>query len=389
VNAVTAQGIVLAALFGLGAAVGSLLNVCIYRLPRADRFWTALKDLVYPPSHCPTCRQRIAFRDNVPIFGWLLLAGRCRNCRAPISVRYPLIELLTATVFAALYWFEVRNWWHVEDSSLFHALGPAGSIWSVWLSPAAVQHWRFAAHSILIAALITVTVIDLDLGIIPDTVTLPTMALGIVANGVIGHIYIVPLWYQTPEMAASAGRHAALLESLLPRGALEQWFGPWLAFSGVPEWIAAHPHVHGLALSLAGLVVGGGSVWGVRLVGRWALRREAMGFGDVVLMAMIGSFLGWQAALLAFCLGLLLAVVLVLPCRFWTRDGSFAFGPFLASGTLLVLLAARTLWPVFEIHVLALGPLLIPMAIVMGVCSLMLLYLIRIAERPQACPEGQ
>ncbi len=372
-----AQWIALAVVFVVGAAIGSLLNVCIYRLPRAETFWQALCSLIGPPSHCPQCRQPIAFRDNIPIFGWMLLAGRCRTCRNSISMRYPLIELLTACLFAGLYWFEVRHWCQIEESSLFHELGPAGSIWSVWLSPAAIQHWRFAAHAILITALVTVTMIDQDLGWIPDTVTLPGMAAGILANGAVGQVYLVPLWYQTPEMAASAGRHLALFEAFLPHGALEQWSEPWLAFRSVPEWIGAHPHLHGLAVSLAGIIIGGGTVWAVRIVGRWALRREAMGFGDVVLMAMIGSFLGWQAALLAFWLALVVAVAVAVTCRTFVREGEFAFGPYLAVGTLLVLVTARIFWPTFEIHVLALGPLLVPLALILAAAAIALLVAVR------------
>lgn len=375
-----AQGIALAVVFVLGAAVGSLLNVCIYRLPRADGFWLALRRLVYPPSHCPGCRQPIAFRDNVPILGWLLLAGRCRTCRARISIRYPLIELLTACLFAGVYWFEVRNWWQVEESSLYHALGPAGSIWSVWLSPAAVQHWRFAAHAFLIAALITVTMIDLDLGWIPDSVTLPVMAGGVLANAVTGQVYLVPFWYQTSDMAASAGRHAALFEALLPDALLQEWFGTWLAFRGAPDWVATHPHLHGVAVSLAGMIAGGGIVWAVRFLGQWALKREAMGFGDVMLLAMIGSFLGWQAVLLIFWLALVLAVAVAVPFRTFSRAGEFAFGPYLAVGTLLVLIAGRTLWPTYEIQVLALGPLLVPLALIMAAIAIVLLVAVRVLK---------
>ncbi|HVT76321.1 MAG TPA: prepilin peptidase [Acidimicrobiales bacterium] len=88
----TAVVLVFAALFGL--AIGSFLNVAVYRLPRHE----SLSD---PPSRCPNCGARIAWRDNIPVVSWLLLRGRCRACRAPISARYPLIEAATALVFVA------------------------------------------------------------------------------------------------------------------------------------------------------------------------------------------------------------------------------------------------------------------------------------------------
>ncbi|MEN8754150.1 MAG: prepilin peptidase, partial [Desulfobacterales bacterium] len=80
---------VIVVVFGL--CVGSFLNVCIYRIP-------ASKSIVYPGSMCPTCGTAIRYYDNIPLLGYLWLAGKCRQCRSPISIRYPLIELLTGTV---------------------------------------------------------------------------------------------------------------------------------------------------------------------------------------------------------------------------------------------------------------------------------------------------
>ena len=85
-----------AAIFALGLAFGSFLNVCIYRLPLGI-------SVVHPRSSCPNCKQPIAFYDNVPILSWLLLRGRCRHCQAPISARYVVVELLTGALFLACY----------------------------------------------------------------------------------------------------------------------------------------------------------------------------------------------------------------------------------------------------------------------------------------------
>src|SRR5947207_15010217 len=82
--------------FAIGACVGSFLNVVVWRLPRDE-------SLVTPPSHCPKCNHRLAWRDNIPIFGWLLLGGKCRYCRASIAIRYPIVELATALLFALFY----------------------------------------------------------------------------------------------------------------------------------------------------------------------------------------------------------------------------------------------------------------------------------------------
>jgi leader peptidase (prepilin peptidase) / N-methyltransferase len=79
----------------MGGAIGSFLNVVVYRLPLGI-------SLVHPPSHCPACKQPIRWFDNVPVLGWIVLGGRCRNCRSRISIRYPLVEALTAAMFGVL-----------------------------------------------------------------------------------------------------------------------------------------------------------------------------------------------------------------------------------------------------------------------------------------------
>src|SRR5436190_4759994 len=83
-------------LFALGACIGSFLNVVVWRLPRGE-------SLSHPPSHCPKCNTKLAWKDNVPIFGWLWLRGKCRYCKEPISARYPIIEAITAAMFVLYY----------------------------------------------------------------------------------------------------------------------------------------------------------------------------------------------------------------------------------------------------------------------------------------------
>jgi len=360
--------VVLASLFLLGSVFGSLLNVCIYRLPREERFWAALRYLVYPPSHCPRCQYRIRWWDNVPILGWLILRGRCRNCQGTISVRYPLIEFLTGSLFALVYWFEVPDWWApaVAQSSVYHEYGPQTLVAWPWMSPVVMLHCRYAVHLVLVVALVVATFIDIDLRIIPDTVTLPAMAVGVLANGILAQVYIVPLWYQSPVMKAAGGMFEMLLREFFPAGLIPNWFSPAVPSLGVPAWITAHPHWHGLCLSLVGIVVGGGMIWGIRLVGAWALRREAMGFGDVILMAMIGSFVGWQATLAIFVLSLLSAIVVAIPLWLIWRERELPYGPYLSLGALLSLLLARQIWPWFDTRIFSMGPMLAPAALFMA-----------------------
>lgn len=362
-NIITIEyGVVLAGWFVLGSVFGSLLNVCIYRLPREERFWQALRYLVHPPSHCPRCQNRIRWFDNIPILGWLILGGRCRDCRGTISPRYPLIELLTGTLFAVAYWLEVPDWWApaVAQSSVFHALGPSAPGNWPWMSPVVMLHCRYVMHLVLIVALIVATFIDIDLRIIPDTVTLPAMAVGVLANWLLAQVYIVPLWYQTAAMKSAGDLFGMLFHGIGPPAIFPGWFALGAPPLGVPAWVAAHPHLHGLCMSVAGIVVGGGIIWAVRLAGEWALKREAMGFGDVVLMAMIGSFLGWQGTVIVFVLSLVTALVVTVPLWLIWRERELPYGPYLSLGALLLLLFARQIWPWFDTRIFSMGPMLIP-----------------------------
>jgi len=274
--------IMLVYLFAMGAVVGSFLNVCIYRLPQRNRLRDQLAGLLSPPSTCPRCGNRICAFDNVPILGWLKLRGRCRICKGRIAPRYPLIELANALLFVGVYWLEVPSGYGVTlaDSCVYTRLGPDAVAGSTWLSATAVVHWRYLYHIVLFEALLVATFIDFDHMIIPDGATLPAMAVGLIGGGVVGRLYLVPVWFQDPI-------RLRLLDPLFP-----DWMRPLLHAPRIPEWISQHPHLHGLAVSLAGLIVGGGLVWIVRVIGTRVLRREAMGFGDVILMAMIGSLVG-------------------------------------------------------------------------------------------------
>ncbi len=313
-------------LFVLGATIGSFLNVCVYRLPKHERLLDQIRGLWSPPSHCPRCKRRILLRDNLPVVGWLRLAGRCRFCRTRISPRYPLIEAANGLLFVGLFLCEVPtgSFARVEDSCLFSPLGPHAEPHSSLLSPAMVCFWRWLYHLVLVESLVVASLIDFDQRIIPDGATLPAMAVGVLGS-LAGCLYIVPVWFQD----------ASLLHSLMD--VTGSRFGSWMQGPPVPLWIADHPHWHGLAVSLAGLVVGGGSVWVVRILGQWVLKREAMGFGDVILMATIGSFLGWQPTLIVFFLAPLCALVVVAACLVFRRDREIPYGPYLSLATLVVI----------------------------------------------------
>lgn len=132
--------------------MGSFLNVCASRLPKRASLWS-------PGSACPACAQPIRWYDNVPVVSFLVLGGRCRDCKAPIAWRYPIVEVGTALLFALAY---VRL-----------GLG-----------------WELALALVFLSALMVITVIDLEHQLIPDRITLPVIAAGFVGSVVLGR----PAW---------------------------------------------------------------------------------------------------------------------------------------------------------------------------------------------------
>ena len=339
-------------LFVLGLCIGSFLNVCIHRFPVKRRLRDQLWSLNSHSSGCPRCSSAIRWHDNVPLLGWLILRGRCRSCRLPISVRYPLVELLTAVLFVVLYQCEmpVNFWGGVGTAGLQTADGP----WAVFPQSAAVVwlHVRYGLHVAMVCCLIVATFIDLELWIIPDGSTVPLMLFSILVHTVSGQCWIVPVWFQDSSVAAT-------LRTVLPDSL------SWLMFSwDAMPFAAGYPHLHGFFVSVAGLVAGGGIVWLVRLIGACVLRREAMGFGDVVLMAMIGSVIGWQPVLVVFVLSMLLAIMfMAVPLLLLRKDG-FPFGPWLSLAAVVLMLFWAVLWPRFQ-PFFQLGPLLLPIATVL------------------------
>ncbi len=368
-------GIVLGWLFILGAVIGSFLNVCIYRIPQQPRLWDALKGLYDPPSHCPRCQTHISFRDNVPIIGWLKLRGRCRYCRGRISFRYPLIEAMNGLLFAVVYWFEVPHEWgaSILDSCVYSPMGPTEIPRSFWFSETAIVHWRYFYHMVLLESLVVASLIDFDLRIIPDASTLPAMAVGVVGAFALGRVYLVPVWFQEPQLLSP-------FQDLLPA-----WTHFALTAERVPAWVGNYPHFHGLMVSLVGLIVGGGTVWAVRIIGFRILRQEAMGFGDVILMAVIGSFLGWQPTVVVFFLAPVCALAAVAACWIFRKHREIPYGPYLSLATLLVILGWQTIWPIAE-RVFSLGPVLLFVVLLMTVFLVLTLQLVQGIKRLMGIP---
>jgi leader peptidase (prepilin peptidase)/N-methyltransferase len=211
-------------IFFLGLAFGSFLNVCIYRLPLG-------LSVVAPRSACPHCKRPIAFYDNLPVISWLLLRGRCRNCETKISARYLFIEVLTGVLFLGCY-----AYFGFTLATL-----------------------KYCVFGFLLLGLIFT---DAETKLLPDKLTLPGLALGLVFSSIVPvndvASQFLPGMLDLPFSADLAARLFSLFDSLL-----------------------------GAALG-ASFIYGAGAVYL-----RWR-GMEGMGFGDVKLMAMVGAFLGMK-----------------------------------------------------------------------------------------------
>lgn len=235
-------------IFILGSIIGSFLNVCIYRIPRG-------MSIVTPSSHCPMCKVTIPPHYNIPIFSYIILGGKCKECGAPIPFRYFAIELLTASLFLAIY----------------TVTGPTA---------------HFVSYATLVSCLIAATFIDYDFRVIPDDITVGGLVTGLLL--------------------------AWLSPSLL--GELSRWFA--------------------LLWAIVGALAGGISIYIMGLFGKALFKKEAMGDGDMFLMAMVGAFLGWKLVLLTFFLspffGLVHGIVVKLK-----RSGDYIpYGPYLSMGAI-------------------------------------------------------
>ncbi len=253
----------------LGLFVGSFLNVVIYRLPvMMEREWrleaASLQgespdtaeprfNLAVPRSRCPHCGHLIGALENIPVLSYALLRGRCRHCSAPISIRYPLIEILCAALsgFTALHFG-------------FGAAG-CGALVFVW-------------------AMIALCFIDLDTQLLPDSITLPLLWLGLLLN--LSATY-------TDLASAVVGASAGYL-----------------------------------------------TLWSVFWLFKLATGKEGMGYGDFKLLAAIGAWLGWQILPLTILLSSLVGAVVGIALIVFRRHGReipIPFGPYLAAAGLLAL----------------------------------------------------
>lgn len=337
--------------FVFGAMVGSFLNVCIHRMPLGQ-------SVVRPPSHCPHCRYSIPWYLNIPLFTWLWLGGRCAHCKAPISPRYFLVELLTAAVFAACW----AQFGHITP-----------------LLP--------VAYAILIAGLIAGSFIDLEHLIIPDEITYGGMVAGLLCSLLVPQMHLdFPSFTRLTTLrgslvdsflglAVGAGVIYAILrvgKLCLGRQKVELPAGTRIVFTDtgvvLPDEEILYEELfyrksdaielQAVRVELIDRCYAGATVRLTSdrlkigddffepekvlclemLADRIVLPREVMGPADVTFMAAIGAFLGWPAVFFSLALSSLLgSVVGGMGIVFRKQDWSsrIPYGPYIAAGAVV------------------------------------------------------
>jgi leader peptidase (prepilin peptidase)/N-methyltransferase len=359
-------------LFALGCCIGSFLNVVIYRLPRE-------KSIVCPPSACPSCGRLIRFYDNIPLISWLLLGRKCRYCKAPISPRYFIIEMLTGLVFLGLFILYFR----VDMRS-----GMVPFLKGGWLI--------YIVHVILLSAFITASAVDLELWVIPITICWFAAAVGLLGSAVAGYVMqpnfmffpsTATFFFKEVTVASIAGGAAVgfvISMFLLLTGLIKQSYEEEAEDSNTENeeneadnfnhrreickeilfllpiiicvvvslllsrnldavrvfWLnlTQYPLASGLIGSLFGYFVGCAVVWATRILGTLGFGREAMGLGDVHLMGAAGAVVGPLFVVIAFFVAPFFGLVWACFQMFFKKTRQIPYGPFLSLGVFTVMI---------------------------------------------------
>ncbi len=436
----------------VGACIGSLTNVLVYRIPLG-------LDVVTPTSRCPKCNHKLSWRENIPIFGWIILRGKCRFCKAKISPEYPIVETVVAVLFGGIY----ALWYIVPDDAIFGL----GRIAPEWAANGPALTWpAMVVLLVLVGSMVSMTIIDARTSTIPLVLTwvpalvalvlhtghaiwfqskygspamMPAGLAGIwavpnahmkwftapgevwtIATGGIGGWRFIGIglggcfglilsnlflkfgwltrsfadfeeWYESNHQSESeseseqstekpAEENAENLEQAKTEQAessIEDWLmypharremirelaflcmpavfglaGGWLMVQMFGQW-TTDPN-SGLSFApdnaplwlvvlggvLMGYLIAGGVVWAVRIGGSLAFGKEAMGLGDVHMMAAVGACLGWIDPTIAFFLAAFVGVAYAIVAQVFSGKLSRAmpYGPFLAVATMIMIL---------------------------------------------------
>ena len=242
----------------LGGAVGSFLNVVVYRLP-------AGMSIIRPASHCPMCRHPIRWFDNIPVLGWALLRGRCRDCRAPISLRYPLVEAATAALFVLLAVQEGLS--GGANLPARGTLAADAALLPAWAVPQV--YGLCAYHLLLLCTLLAAALIEYDGKPAPWRLFMPALVVGLTAPVAWPWLHPVAAWHGVGD-----GRLAGLLDGAAGIAAGALWGGLWL---------------------LVGCVQRTGPAGCVPRSNESAATPSVRCTHPTAALACVGLFLGWQA----------------------------------------------------------------------------------------------
>ena len=390
----------------LGAYLGALANGAIETL--------AIGPANFGRPSAGKVRKR--WSDRVPILGWFMSPGADESRNAGSGFRPLVIEVLFAFGAAALYW------WEIDQRGLLptelRRLAPQAL--------AANLHAQWFCHLVLFWLMLVASVIDFDEKLIPDAITVPGTLFGLLVatlyplamlpvvwdppiDGIkAGFLHLTsPLpwpdringWPHFGTLAIALGCWWAWCVALMHR----TWYGRhgccravrlmlarlvrepstrYLTYLGLAGsvaiaavWFRGSFHWMGLLTALVGMAAGGGFIWAVRISAFVVLRKEAMGFGDVTLMAMIGAFLGWQSSLVIFFLAPLAGVVVAVLQWLLRRDNEIWYGPFLCLAATVWLVRWQAFWAWFEPVLAQLGPII---PLMMAVCVLLMAVLLGI-----------
>ena len=264
--------------FAVGAVIGSFLNVVIHRVPNEE-------SIVFPNSACPKCQKPIKFYDNIPILSWLILGGKCRNCKEKISPRYPAVELLNGLLFLLIFW-------------------------QFGLS------WFLPVSLIFAAAMVALIFIDAEHLILPNVITYPLLAFALLVR-IVFPLFLTAQYFTDLEK--------------FPLNYLQAY----------PIWLIS------LIGAFLGALVGGGSLWLIGELWKRFRGVDAMGLGDVKMMFAVGALLGWRLTLLSIFLGAFSGAVIGIFVIAKQKEKDFQaqipFGIFLGLGSIIALLFGEQL----------------------------------------------
>ena len=376
-------------MFLLGASVGSFINVVVWRLPRGE-------SLSHPRSHCPKCNHKLAWKDNIPIFGWIFLRGKCRYCKNPISPRYPIVEFITAMLLVTYYLL----FFIAHD-------GPCKPAFSDFRSD---DQWpSFALLMFMICGLLAASLIDAETFTIPLQIPWLMAVVGVIIHtvidgprtpnhlnldpasgwgplalgGTIGLIISIVLFMagimpqsfadgepalevdedefeREVQRAKRAGEAPPQRPREYTRGEIRKEMGKEMLFLLPPmslgfiaamvfhysksfnsSWIHLLQYYDWLSAmlgSLLGALIGAFMIWIFRIMGTLGFGRIAMGLGDVHLMFGVGAIIGAAASVITFFLAPFAGLLVGLYGLLLRKRHELPYGPYLALATAAVLI---------------------------------------------------